>query len=35
MGLKAIKRDKKIISDKLSKEQNNVIDFYKYISRPR
>ena len=35
MGLKAIKRDKKSISDKLGKEQNNVIDFYKYISRPR
>ena len=35
MGLKAIKKDKKSISDKLGKEQNNVINFYKYISRPR
>tara|TARA_B100001248_G_scaffold168051_1_gene127179 strand:+ start:607 stop:729 length:123 start_codon:yes stop_codon:yes gene_type:complete len=28
MGLKATKKDKKSINDKLGKDQNNVIDFF-------
>jgi len=28
MGLKAIKKDKKSINDKLSKDQNNIKDFF-------